>query len=60
MERQHRKITIDDIEVNPRVVQAAFDNAKYQNKTYEVVSEVYRLINLSKIVEVHSDDKNTK
>ena len=46
--------------MNPRVIQNAYDTAKYQNKTYEVLSEVFRLLNLSKIYEVNPADRNTK
>ena len=46
--------------MNPRVIQNAYDNAKYQNKTYNMVSEVFRFLNLSKIYEVNPSDRNTK
>lgn len=31
-------IVVDNIEINDRLIQSAFDSAKYQNKTYEVLS----------------------
>lgn len=42
------------------MIQNAFNNAKYQNKSYEMLSEVFRLLNLSKIYEVNPNDRNTK
>lgn len=33
-----RSIVIDNVQINPRVIQTAFDSGKSSQKTYEVLS----------------------
>ena len=40
---------VDNIEINPRLIQTAYNSSKQHNQTYEVLTEVFRLMNLSKI-----------
>ena len=44
-----RTITIENYEINPKMIDKAFKKAKQLNKTEEMLSETFRLLNLYKL-----------
>lgn len=55
-----REIVVDSVQINPRVIQSAFDNGRNNQKTFEVLSQVFKLMGLAKIYDSNPADQQTK